>query len=70
MILGLLKKKMTLVEDVKEADLIIINTCAFIESARKEAIDNIFNLIENKKESAKIVVVGCLAQRYKDELIK
>ena len=70
MILGLLKKKMTLVEDVKEADLIIINTCAFIESARKEAIDTIFNLKENMKKNAKLVVCGCLAQRYKDELIK
>ena len=70
MILGLIKKKMDIVSDIKDADLVICNTCAFIESARKEAIDTIFNLKENMKKNAKLVVCGCLAQRYKDELIK
>ena len=70
MILGLIKKKMDIVSDIKDADLVICNTCAFIESARKEAIDTIFNLKENMKKNAKLVVCGCLAQRYKDELVK
>ena len=70
MILGLVKKKMNIVSDINEADLVICNTCAFIESARKEAIDTIFSLKENMQPNAKLVVCGCLAQRYKDEISK
>ncbi len=70
MILGLLNKKMNIVEAPDDADLIVINTCAFIEPARKEAIDTILNLSDYKKEGAKMIVCGCLAQRYKDEIIK
>ncbi|MBQ9900543.1 MAG: 30S ribosomal protein S12 methylthiotransferase RimO [Acholeplasmatales bacterium] len=70
MILGLLKKKMNIVENIEDADLIVVNTCAFIEPARKEAIDTILNVSEYKKKDAKIVVCGCLAQRYKDEIQK
>ena len=70
MILGFLKKKMNIVPSPDDADLIIINTCAFIEPARKEAIDTILMLSDHKKENAKMVVCGCLAQRYKDELVK
>ena len=70
MILGLLKKKMNIVESVEDADLIVVNTCAFIEPARKEAIDTILNLSDYKKDGAKMVVCGCLAQRYKDEIVK
>jgi len=70
MILGFLKKKMNIVSSPDDADLIVINTCAFIEPARKEAIDTILMLSDHKKENAKMVVCGCLAQRYKDELVK
>ena len=70
MILGLLKQKMEIVESPDDADLILINTCAFIEPARKEAIDTILNLSDYKKPGAKMVVCGCLAQRYKDEIVK
>ena len=55
-----------------EADIIVINTCAFIESAKKEAIDNILD-IAWLKENAKlkgIVVTGCLPERYRDEVLK
>lgn len=52
------------------ADVIIVNTCAFIESARKEAIDVFFTLNDAKKEGAKIIITGCLGERYKDELTK
>lgn len=58
------------VEYVSEADLLLINTCGFIESAKQEAIDTIFNVVNEKKKDAKIVVVGCLPQRYKEDLIK
>lgn len=53
-----------------EADVIIINTCAFIESAKKEAIDNILDVAWLKKHRnlRGIVVCGCLAERYRDEI--
>lgn len=65
MILGVLKNKFELVKTPEESDLIIINTCAFIESARKEAIDTILELSDYGK---RLVVCGCLSQRYKDEI--
>lgn len=71
MLLGVLKEQIHLVEDPQEADLMILNTCAFIEPARKEAIDTIFDLVKVKeKTKAKLVVCGCLPQRYKEEIIK
>ena len=55
-----------------EADSIIINTCGFIEPAKKESIDTILRAIELKKEGKikKVMVAGCLSQRYKEELRK
>ena len=48
-----------------EADIIIINTCGFIDSAKQEAIDTILEMAEYKKDKCKyLVVTGCLAQRY------
>ena len=70
MILGVLKDDSTLVDDPSLADLILINTCAFIESAREEAINTILDLASYKGENTKLVVCGCLSQRYKEELIK
>ena len=51
--------------DPKEADFIIVNTCGFIESAKRESIDEILSLAQYK---AKVIVVGCLAERYEKEL--
>lgn len=58
-------------EDV-EADVIVINTCAFIESAKKEAIDNILDVAWLKENHTLkgIVVTGCLPERYKEEILK
>ncbi len=71
MIIGLLEKnKNLLVEDPREADILMVNTCAFIESARKEAIDTILDLASYKTENKKLIVVGCLSQRYYDEITK
>ncbi|MCM1556272.1 MAG: 30S ribosomal protein S12 methylthiotransferase RimO [Anaeroplasma bactoclasticum] len=70
MLLGVLKENITLVAEPQEAELILLNTCAFIEPARKEAIDTIFELVEVKKQTkAKLVVCGCLPQRYKTEIV-
>ncbi len=51
-----------------EADLIVVNTCAFIEEAREESIHTILALDNNRAEDAKLVVTGCMAERYGDEL--
>ena len=54
--------------DINLADLIIINTCAFIESAKQEAINTIFEVLDNKKKRQKVMVCGCLATRYQNEI--
>lgn len=71
MLLGVLKENIELVMEPLEAELLLLNTCAFIESARKEAIDTIFELVEIKKQTnAKLVVCGCLPQRYRNEIVE
>ena len=59
-----------LVESPCEADVLIVNTCGFIKSAKEESIASILNLHEERKKGSLLVVTGCLMQRYKDELIK
>ena len=54
--------------DAAEADLVVVNTCAFVEEARQESIDAILALAETKASGASLVVTGCLAERYGDEL--
>ena len=58
-------------EDI-EADIIIINTCAFIESARKEAIDNILDVawLKENRNLKGIIVTGCLAERYREQVLE
>lgn len=58
----------TPVSDENEADVIIVNTCAFTEDAKNEAIDEILGAAEYKKDGKKIIVTGCLPQRYIDTL--
>jgi len=60
------------VEDPSDADTIVVNTCGFIEEAKKESIDKILELSELKGRGRlqKLVVAGCLTQRYKDELVE
>ncbi|HEY3810080.1 MAG TPA: 30S ribosomal protein S12 methylthiotransferase RimO, partial [Acidimicrobiales bacterium] len=50
------------------ADLVVVNTCAFIESARQESIETVLALSEARRSGARLVVTGCLAERYGDEL--
>ena len=59
-----------LTDDPASADVIIVNTCGFIASAKQESIRTILELAELKKQNAVLVVTGCLMQRYKDELMK
>lgn len=51
-----------------DADLVVVNTCAFIESARRESVDTVLALSDAKKDGARIVVTGCMAERYGSEL--
>lgn len=66
------KAGFNIVDVAYEADVVVVNTCGFIEDAKKEAIDNILEMAELKKEGSisKILVTGCLAERYKDEIFK
>ena len=61
-----------LTDDENEADIIIINTCCFINDAKEESINTILEMAEYKKSGSckSLIVTGCLAQRYKDEIIK
>ncbi len=52
----------------EEADLVVVNTCAFIEAARQESIDTVLALSDTRRDGARLVVTGCMAERYGDEL--
>jgi ribosomal protein S12 methylthiotransferase len=54
--------------DPEAADLVVVNTCAFIEAARQESIDTILHMVDRRRAGARLVVTGCLAERYGDEL--
>jgi ribosomal protein S12 methylthiotransferase len=54
--------------DPSEADLVVVNTCAFIESARQESIDTVLELADLRRPGARLVVTGCMAERYGSEL--
>ncbi len=72
MMIGLFKKhKFEIVSNPKDAEIIIVNTCGFIDSAKKEAIDTLLEMSEYKKDNCKLLVAtGCMVQRYKEELQK
>jgi ribosomal protein S12 methylthiotransferase len=55
-------------EDASKADVVVVNTCAFIEEARKESIDTMLALDDTRKRSSRLIVTGCMAERYGDEL--
>lgn len=55
-------------DDATDADLLVVNTCAFIEDARQESIDTVLALADRKADGARLVVTGCMAERYRGEL--
>ncbi|NLM34944.1 MAG: 30S ribosomal protein S12 methylthiotransferase RimO [Clostridiales bacterium] len=69
-ILGKLRDKFELTSNAKEADIIVVNTCGFIESSKQESINTILEMAEYKKRyNCKVLIAtGCLTQRYKKEL--
>ena len=71
MMLGLLaKSSYEFTDDEREADVVVINTCCFINDAKEESINTILEMAELKKSGAieSLIVTGCLAQRYKEEI--
>ena len=65
------KNNFTIVNEESKADIIVINTCGFIDSAKEEAINTILEMAEYKKNRCKyLIVIGCLVQRYYDDLVK
>jgi ribosomal protein S12 methylthiotransferase len=54
----------------EDADLLVVNTCAFIEAAREESIETVLALAGTRRPGAQVVVTGCLAERYGDELAR
>jgi len=61
-------KEYTMTDDSDSADLIIVNTCGFIESAKQESLNTIFDLDSTRKKESVLVMAGCLSERYKEEL--
>ena len=73
MAIGIFKnKKFEIVNNPKEAEILVINTCGFIESAKEEGINTILEMAEYKKNGKckYLIAMGCLVQRYKAELEK
>jgi ribosomal protein S12 methylthiotransferase len=64
----LLADGLTATSDPSKADVVVVNTCAFIDEARKESIDTLLTLDDQRKRSSRLVVTGCMAERYGDEL--
>ena len=56
--------------DPESADVVMVNTCGFIDAARRESVDTILELADAKRDDARLVVIGCMAQRYESELIE
>ena len=61
-------KDYKITDDASTADVLIVNTCGFIDSAKEESINTILNLHDDRKEESVLVVAGCLTQRYQEEL--
>ncbi len=64
----LLKQGYVVTEEAKEADILVVNTCGFLQASRDESCETIDQLIAHKKEAAKVVVAGCMVQKFGDEL--
>ncbi len=57
-------------EDPEEADAFIINTCCFIDNAKRESIETVLEVAGQKKNGSKLIVMGCMGQKYREELIR
>lgn len=64
----LLKAGYEVTDNISSADYLVLNTCAFLKKAREESIENLMEMINEKKEAAKIILTGCLVSKHKEEL--
>lgn len=58
------------VDDADIADILLVNTCGFIKDAKEESIEEVLRLAQMKVDGSKLVVFGCLAARYRNELLR
>ncbi len=63
-------KEYDIIEDGSKADVIIVNTCGFIDAAKEESLQTVMNLHDERKNDSLLVMSGCLSERYKEELQK
>ncbi|MCA9540663.1 MAG: 30S ribosomal protein S12 methylthiotransferase RimO, partial [Myxococcales bacterium] len=72
MLAGLPGARFAITPDVEDADVVVVNTCAFVEDAKVESIDTILEMAGRKEagQIEKLVVTGCLAQRYPEDLAR
>ncbi len=63
-------KSYELTDNSEEADVIIVNTCGFIDAAKEESLNTVLNLHERRKEDSSLVMAGCLSERYQEQLSK
>ena len=69
--LGYIQQKYEITANPEDADVIIVNTCAFIETAKEESITTILQMLQHKTQNCRaLIVTGCMAQRYAEELHK
>ena len=61
-------KNFELTDDSQDADVIIVNTCGFIDAAKEESVNTVLTLHDERKEDSLLVMAGCLSERYKDDL--
>ena len=61
-------QNLTLTDDAEDADVIIVNTCGFINAAKEESLNTVLSLHEVRKEDSVLVMAGCLSERYREEL--
>ncbi|MBR6472981.1 MAG: 30S ribosomal protein S12 methylthiotransferase RimO [Firmicutes bacterium] len=64
----LLKNDITAANSPEDADVIVVNTCGFINDAKRESIEKIFDMLQYKDDGKKVIISGCLSQRYSKEL--
>jgi len=63
-------KAYDMTDDASEADVIIVNTCGFIDAAKEESINTVMNLHDQRKDDSMLVMAGCMSERYSEELSK
>ena len=63
-------QKFELTDESTDADVIIVNTCGFIDAAKEESLNTVLNLHEQRKEDSVLVMAGCLSERYKDDMME